>query len=256
MFQNLFINETLVVIFVLILIRVSSFLLSSSLFSSSQINPMLKIVMALVLSLVAFEANKKSAIIVDSQIITLALKEAFIGLTLGMLTRFFFFALNMASELTSQALGLSSASIFNPLSGINSSLIEQFHTILAILIFFAIQGHHVLITALFQSFEVIPITQTTIKFGGLVEFATWCQALFEISLRVAAPIVSSLFLVNLGMGILGRAVPQINVFVTSFQVTIIVGFLVLFISMPLFINEVVHILDTTQTQLIKMMRSF
>ncbi len=256
MFQNLFVNESLVVIFVLILIRVSSFLLSSSLFNSSQINPMLKILMALVLSLVAFETNKKTVLAVDAQIITLALKEAFLGVVLGLMTRFFFFALNMASELTSQALGLSSASIFNPMSGINSSLIEQFHTTLAILIFFAIQGHHILITGLFQSFEVIPLTQTTLKFGGLVEFATWCQALFEIALRVAAPVVSSLFLVNLGMGILGRAVPQINVFVTSFQVTIMVGFLVLFISMPLFINEVVHILDTTETQLVKMMRSF
>lgn len=256
MFQNLFISETLVVIFVLILIRVSSFLLASSLFSSSQINSVFKILISLVLSLVAFETHKKTVVAVDGLIILLAAKEAFIGVVLGLLTRFFFFALNMASELTSQALGLSSASIFNPLSGINSSLIEQFHTILAILIFFAIQGHHLLITALFQSFELISISQTTVKFGGLGEFVVWCQTLFEIALRIAAPVVSSLFLVNLGMGILGRAVPQINVFVTSFQVTIMVGFLVLLISMPLYLNEVVRLLDTTQTELFKMMRSF
>lgn len=256
MYQNLFINESLVIIFVLILIRVSSFLLSSSLFSSSQVNPTLKILMSIVLSLVAFESNKKVQISMDSQIILLALKEVFLGVVLGMLTRFFFFALNMASELTSQAIGLSSASVFNPMSGINSSLIEQFHTILAILIFFSIQGHHVLIAALFQSFEVVPLSQMTLKFGGLGEFAIWCQALFEIALRVSAPVVSAVFLVNLGMGILGRAVPQINVFVTSFQVTIMVGFLVIMISLPLFSNEVVHIFDSTQTQLAKMMRSF
>ena len=89
MFQGLFVNESLVVIFVLILIRVSSFLLSSSLFNSSQINPLLKILMSLVLSLVAFEANKKIQIGVEAQIITLALKEAFLGVVLGMLTRFF-----------------------------------------------------------------------------------------------------------------------------------------------------------------------
>ncbi len=256
MFQSLFINESLVIIFALILIRVSTFLMSSSLFNSSQINPLLKILMSIVLSLVAFEANKKARIDLDSQIIFLALKEAFLGLVLGALTRFFFFALNMASEITSQALGLGSASIFNPLSGINSTLIEQFQTILAILIFFAIQGHHVLITALFQSFDVVSLSQMSLKFGGLGEFVSWCQALFEIALRISAPIVSSLFLVNLGMGILGRAVPQINVFVTSFQVTIMVGFIVLFISMPLYINEVVQIMNITETQMVKMMRSF
>ncbi len=256
MFQSLFINESLVIVFALILIRVSTFLMSSSLFNSSQINPLLKILMSIVLSLVAFEANRKARINLDSQIILLALKEAFLGLVLGALTRFFFFSLNMASEITSQALGLGSASIFNPLSGINSTLIEQFQTILAILIFFAIQGHHVLITALFQSFDVVSLSQMSLKFGGLGEFVSWCQALFEIALRISAPIVSSLFLVNLGMGILGRAVPQINVFVTSFQVTIMVGFIVLFISMPLYINEVVQIMNITETQMVKMMRSF
>lgn len=256
MFQNLFLNESLVIIFILILIRVSSFLLSSSLFNSSQINPVLKIMMSLVFSLVAFEAHKNVQINLESQIILLALKEAFVGLTLGLVTRFFFFTLNMASELISQALGLSSASIFNPLSGINSSLIEQFQAILAILIFFAVQGHHVLIVALFQSFDLVSLSQLTIEFGGLAEFAKWCQKLFEIALRISAPVVSSLFLVNLGMGILGRAVPQVNVFVTSFQVTIMVGFIVLFISMPLYINEVVQIMDATQIELLKMMRSF
>lgn len=256
MFQNLFVNESLVIVFVLILIRVSSYLLSSSIFNSYQVPAQLKILISLIISLVAFEAYKNTKVPLDSLIIILAAKEVFLGVCLGMLTRFFFFALNMASELTSHALGLSSASIYNPLSGINSSLIEQFQGTLAILIFFAVQGHHLIVSAVFQSFELVSISQMTLKFGGLGEFARWCQILFEIALKVSAPVVSSLFLVNLGMGILGRAVPQINVFVTSFQVTIAVGFLILFVSMPLYINEVMHILDLTQTQMNKLMGSF
>ncbi len=256
MFQHLFMNESYVIVFVLVLLRISSYLLSSSLFNSYQVPAPIKILMSLMMSLIAFETYKTAKVPVDSLIIILAAKEVFVGVCLGMLTRFFFFALNMASEMTSQALGLSSASIYNPLSGINSSLIEQFQGTLAILIFFAIQGHHLLISAIFQSFELVSVSQMTIKFGGLGEFAKWCQILFEIALKVSAPVVSSLFLVNLGMGILGRAVPQINVFVTSFQVTIVVGFLILFVSMPLYMNEVIKILDLTQTQMLKMMRSF
>lgn len=256
MFQNLFMNESYVIVYVLILIRVTSYLLSSSIFNSSQIPAPLKIIFSLIISLVAFEAYKNTSVPLDSLIIILAAKEVFLGVCLGMLTRFFFYALNMASELTSQALGLGSASVYNPLSGINSSLIEQFQGMLAILIFFAVQGHHLVVSAVFQSFELVSISQMTLNFNGLGEFARWCQMLFEISLKVAAPVVSSLFLVNLGMGILGRAVPQINVFVTSFQVTIVVGFLILFVSMPLYVNEVVHILDLTQSQMNKLMGSF
>jgi flagellar biosynthetic protein FliR len=202
MFQNLFMNESYVIVYVLILIRVTSYLLSSSIFNSSQIPAPLKILFSLIISLVAFEAYKNTNVPLDSLIIILAAKEVFLGVCLGMLTRFFFFALNMASELTSQALGLGSASTYNPLSGINSSLIEQFQGTLAILIFFAVQGHHLVVSAVFQSFELVSISQMTLKFNGLGEFVRWCQLLFEIALKVAAPVVSSLFLVNLGMGIL------------------------------------------------------
>jgi len=256
MFQNLFVNESAVVIFVMILLRVSSFLLSSSIFNSMQIPTPVKILFSLCLTLLIYESNKNIIIPVDGVVVFYAFKEVFIGLALGMLTRFFFHAIAMGSEMISMSLGLNAASAFNPISGISSNLIEQFQGLLAVLVFLSIQGHHLLIAGITQSFEFIPITTMSLKMSGLSEFVFWSKNLFEIAIKVSAPVVSSLFLVNLSMGILGRAVPQINVFVTSFQVTILVGFLVIFISMPLFLNEMVQILDMTQTEMYKFMRSF
>lgn len=256
MFQNLFVNESAVVIFVMILLRVSSFLLSSSIFNSMQIPTPVKILFSLCLTLLIYESNKNIIIPVDGVVVFYAFKEVFIGLALGMLTRFFFHAIAMGSEMISMSLGLNAASAFNPISGISSNLIEQFQGLLAVLVFLSIQGHHLLIAGITQSFEFIPITTMSLKMSGLSEFVFWSKNLFEIAIKVSAPVVSSLFLVNLSMGILGRAVPQINVFVTSFQVTILVGFLVLFISMPLFLTEMVQILDMTQTEMYKFMRSF
>ena len=256
MFQNLFVNESAVVIFAMILLRVSSFLLSSSIFNSMQIPTPVKILFSLCLTLLIYESNKNIIIPVDGVVVFYAFKEVFIGLALGMLTRFFFHAIAMGSEMISMSLGLNAASAFNPISGISSNLIEQFQGLLAVLVFLSIQGHHLLIAGITQSFEFIPITTMSLKMSGLSEFVFWSKNLFEIAIKVSAPVVSSLFLVNLSMGILGRAVPQINVFVTSFQVTILVGFLVLFISMPLFLTEMVQILDMTQTEMYKFMRSF
>lgn len=256
MFQNLFVNESAVVIFVMILLRVSSFILSSSIFNSMQIPTPVKILFSLCLTLLIYESNKNAIIPVDGIVVFYAFKEVFIGLALGMLTRFFFHAIAMGSEMISMSLGLSAASAFNPISGISSNLIEQFQGLLAVLVFLSIQGHHLLIAGITQSFDFIPITTMSLKLSGLSEFVFWSKNLFEIAIKVSAPVVSSLFLVNLSMGILGRAVPQINVFVTSFQVTILVGFLVLFISMPLFLTEMVQILDMTQTEMYKFMRSF
>ena len=173
-----------------------------------------------------------------------------------MLTRFFFHAIAMGSELTSMSLGLNAASVFNPASGINSNLIEQFQGVLAVLVFFSIQGHHLLIAGISQSFDVIPLDLVHFKLGGVRDFIFWTKNLFEIAIKISAPVLCSIFLVNLSMGVLGRAVPQINVFVTSFQVTVVVGFLVLFVSMPLFLNEMLQVLDLTQTEFTKFMRSF
>jgi flagellar biosynthetic protein FliR len=221
-----------------------------------QIPTPVKILFSLCLTLLIYESNKNIIIPVDGVVVFYAFKEVFIGLALGMLTRFFFHAIAMGSEMISMSLGLNAASAFNPISGISSNLIEQFQGLLAVLVFLSIQGHHLLIAGITQSFEFIPITTMSLKMSGLSEFVFWSKNLFEIAIKVSAPIVSSLFLVNLSMGILGRAVPQINVFVTSFQVTILVGFLVLFISMPLFLTEMVQILDMTQTEMYKFMRSF
>ncbi|MCB0368171.1 MAG: flagellar biosynthetic protein FliR [Bdellovibrionales bacterium] len=256
MLQSLFIKETSVVLFVLILIRVSSFLLSSSIFSAVQIPVPVKILFSLSMSLIIYELNRNVILPVDGLIIFYAAKEVLIGLCLGMVTRFFFHAIAMGSEIISMSIGLSAASTFNPINGVNSNLIEQFQGLLAILVFLSIQGHHLLVGAITQSFDFVPLTATSVKIAGVSEFVLWTKNLFEIAIKIAAPIVSSIFLVNLSMGILGRAVPQINVFVTSFQVTILIGFLVLFISMPLFLNGMVSIVDLTQSELYKLMRSF
>lgn len=256
MFQSLFINDSAMILFVLILLRISSFILSSSIFHSMQLPTLVKILFSLCFTMLVYEASKNKELPLDGLIVLYAVKEVFIGLALGLLTRFFFHAIAMGSELISMSLGLGAASVFNPLSGASSNLIEQFQGVLAILVFFSLQGHHLLIGGINQSFEILPVTAMHIKLMGFSEFVFWCKNLFEIALKIAAPVLSSIFLVNLSMGILGRAVPQINVFVTSFQVTILVGFLVVFISLPLFLNEMIQILDLTHTEMFKFMRSF
>ncbi|MCK6598189.1 MAG: flagellar biosynthetic protein FliR [Bdellovibrionaceae bacterium] len=255
MLQNFLMNESLIILFILILLRVSSFLVSSSIFSSIQVPVHVKILFSVCVSLLLFESQKKYSFQGDGTLIFLVFKEVLIGLSLGMLTRFFFHAIAMGSELTSMSLGLNAASVFNPASGINSNLIEQFQGVLAVLVFFSIQGHHLLIAGISQSFDIIPLDLVHFKLGGVKDFIFWTKNLFEIAIKISAPVLCSIFLVNLSMGVLGRAVPQINVFVTSFQVTVVVGFLVLFVSMPLFLNEMLQVLDLTQTEFTKFMRS-
>ena len=188
-------------------------------------------------------------------LILLAGREVLVGLMLGLLTRFFFFALSMAGELISLSLGLGSAQIYNPFIGQNGQVIEQFFSLTGMVVFLALNGHHLFITAVIQSFEIIPFANMSLNIGGLAEVAQKFQDIFVIMIKIAAPIIATIFVVNLAMAIMGRAVPQLNVLVTSFPVTIMIGLTVLIISMPMMTLEMSYLMQHTSEQLFKLMRA-
>ncbi|MFN9067352.1 MAG: flagellar biosynthetic protein FliR, partial [Bdellovibrionales bacterium] len=165
------------------------------------------------------------------------------------------FALSMAGELISVSLGLASAQVYNPFSGNNGQVLEQFFSLFGMIVFLALNGHHVFVTALVESFQTLPVAKLSIEFGGLAELAKQFQQIFVIMIKMAAPVVITLFIVNMSMAIIGRAVPQINVLVTSFPVTIMIGLVVLIISMPLMSMEMSLLLQSTSTELFKLMRA-
>ncbi len=110
-------------------------------------------------------------------------------------------------------------------------------------------------TAIVQSFEVIPLAEMSLKVGGLMEVSQKFQEIFVIMIKIAAPIVATIFVVNIAMAIVGRAVPQLNILVTSFPVTIMIGLIVLIISLPMMSMEMNMLMESTSDQLFKLMRS-
>lgn len=251
-------TEANVILFGLIWLRMLSFVMSSAFFSSPSVSTPVKILFSVVIAFVVFPIAKidnTETAVVSANLIFYALKEVSIGLFLGFLTRFFFFALSMAGEMISTSLGLSSAQVYNPFSGQNGQVIEQFYSLFGMVVFLSLNGHHIFVTALMDSFQVVPLAKDTLNFGGLAEVAVGFQKIFVVMIKMAAPIVITLFIVNIAMSIIGRAVPQINVLVTSFPVTIMIGLVVIIVSIPLMSYEMNLLIDSTSTELFKMMRT-
>ncbi len=259
MFSLYKLPEAQVLLFALVLLRISAFLVSAAFFSSPLIQMPMKLLLCLALAMVLFPVipipSSADSLILSNEIVLLVLREVIVGLTLGFLTRFFFMVVTMAGELITTSIGLGAAQMFNPMMGSNGSAMEQFMGLIGTLVFLAVDGHHLVISGLAESFHLIPVTGMTLKHQVFQELALMGQTLLFITVKIAAPIMVSILLANMAMGILGRAVPQINVLVTSMPVTLMLGFGVLLVCLPLMVTEMNFVLDQMATRLLSAMKA-
>jgi flagellar biosynthetic protein FliR len=252
MFSLSALNEIQVLVFALILLRMTAFVFSAAVLSSPSFPIPAKILFSVVFTMLLFKSIATNKIISQiseqqDQILILAFMEVIIGLCLGFLTRIYFFAISMAGELISVSMGLGQAQMFNPMMGNMGNAIEQFLVFLATLLYFAINGHHNLIYGLTESFHTVEIARLTISTEGFASVVYLAQKFFVIGIQIAAPVMISMIIVQVGVGLLSRAVPQINVITTTASITIALGFIVLFISLPLIIFQLTGIIDLTNT---------
>lgn len=259
MFSISQLNEIQLVIFALIMLRMTAFVFSAAIFSSPSVPVSAKVLFSVVLTMMMYNAVATNKVIahvseLQDQIILLSVFELVTGLCLGFLTRLFFFTISMAGEMISIALGLGQAQIFNPLMGSQGNALEQFLVMFATLVFFAINGHHLLIQGLLQSFSTISISainMNTVEFKNIVMSA---QQIFVIAIQMSAPIVVSMLIIQIGIGLLSRAVPQINVLSTASSVTALIGIILLIVCLPLMSTQMSNAVEETSAQFFRFVK--
>ncbi len=260
MFDISQLNEIQILMFGLILLRMSAFVVSAAVFSSPSISVHLKVLFSVVLTLVVFKivaTNDALARLheLENNLLLLAARELMIGIALGFVTRLFFFALSMAGELVSVSLGLGQAQIFNPMAGSMGNAMEQFYVIIGTLIYLSLNGHHMMIHGIVQSFSVSEVASMHFNYESFAEMTLKAQGFFTMGIKIAAPVLISMILVQVGIALLSRAVPQINVMVTSASITTLLGFTIIFISLPLLAMQMTGLMDLTQLEFFKFLKT-
>lgn len=252
-------SETEMLLFFMVLMRMSAFVVSWPVFGVETISAPVKILFATILTLVLFPtftwtAAQEAA--VKQDLMLLAAREAFIGLSVGYLARFFFYGFRVAGEMISQAMGLSSAQLFNPTMGGQMTAVEQFYVGLASLFYLGVNGHHYLITGLAKTFEMVPAAQLTLSTSQFTGVGILTQEIMELGLKLAAPVVVSILVVNLVLGVIGKTVPQLNVLVTSFPINILVGFMLMLLTLPMLMDHMPGFLELSTTRVLQLVKSF
>ena len=233
-------------ILLLIIVRVSAFFVSAPLFSYRTIPPQMRIAVAVVLAWMMYYTIDIEPLQIDGHYILLILKEAITGLMLGLAAFIVLSAVQIAGGFIDFQMGFAMANIVDPQTGAQSPLMGQFYNFLVLLVLLAINGHHLILDGIFYSYQYIPMDQVFPRFGSedTVEFMMkLLVAVFAIAFQMSAPIVATLFLVTLALGITGKTVPQMNIFVVGFPIKIAVGFIVLLITMGVTIQVMRNLVE-------------
>ena len=164
--------------------------------------------------------------------VLIAIQQLLIGLAMGFTIRIALTAAEMAGQLSGLQMGLGFAVFFDPQSSAQTAVLGQFVGLFAILIFLSTNGHALVLTALAESFTALPVSATPVDPFGFRVLLDQGAVIFYTGLTVALPVIAALLIANIAVGIMTRAAPQLNLFAVGFPITLMTGFVALYLAVP------------------------
>ena len=224
-------------LFLFILIRMTGFIFFNPLFGRRNVPGMVRVGMALFFSVFAlmYFPGEHTPIDMGNMILFMfyLVKEFAIGYLLGIIVNLFFSLVNISGEITDMQMGLAMSQMYDPGSNVNMPITGAFYNVALMLMFFLTNSHGTLIQVLMLSFRALPVDSV----GFNPEIGLYIVQLFGnimiLCLQFAFPIVAAELITETGVGIVMRAVPQINVFVVGLQLKILAGVGIMIICAPI-----------------------
>jgi flagellar biosynthetic protein FliR len=163
-------------------------------------------------------------------------KEFLVGVIIGFVSFLVFSALYIAGQIIDMQIGFGMINVLDPTMNSQVPLTGNFIYILTTMFFLAIDGHHILLSALFKSYSVLPIDGFAFTEAMVNNMTTIFSEIFLIGFKISIPVIAAALLSEVALGILSKTVPQMNVFVVGMPLKIGIGLLTLYIMMPIFIQ--------------------
>ncbi|MEZ4483709.1 MAG: flagellar biosynthetic protein FliR [Syntrophotaleaceae bacterium] len=216
--------------------RVAALMSSIPVFSSSQSPMQLRAGLALTIALLVFPVVSPFVPNPPQSTIGLALlvaQEALLGFILGFMGRLIFTAVEFGGTIIGYQMGFAAANVFDPQNQRQISLMSQFQSVFAILLFLAFDAHHMFLRAIVHSYRLLPPGKLNIGGEGIPFLMDLTGNMFVLAVRFSAPILTLLLLSGLVLGIMARVFPQLNVFMLSFPINIGLALLVIGLTFQL-----------------------
>ncbi|MGL5633659.1 MAG: fused FliR family export protein/FlhB family type III secretion system protein [Sarcina sp.] len=237
---------SLIIALILIFVRISAFIAVTPIFFPKSMPRQMKVMFGLILALF-LSINVNTGIIKDIPnditMIVYVINEVFSGILLGLIVGLWFHFIKMAGSLLDIHMGLGMLSMMDPNTSTNVTMLANISHWVGILVFFIVDGHHMIIRMLGKSIEIIPLGKNILiqnTMGVIIEsFAHY----FALGIRLAIPLVLLIIICDVVMGLISRSVPQINVMILGMPIKIVVGLASFLISLPIIIKLIVSGFD-------------
>ncbi|MCP4133259.1 MAG: flagellar biosynthetic protein FliR [bacterium] len=228
-------------VFLLIMMRMNAMIFIAPFYSSGVIPARLKAILSFLLTLVIFPAVAAKGYTIPAAMgdyYLLVLQEVVIGIYIGFLVSVIFSAFQLSGQYFAVQIGFGISEVMDPVAQVSVPLIGQLKNLIGLLVFLALEGHHFLVEAVYRSYELAPVMSITKSMtGGLLKYLTYSfSGMFVVAFKIAVPIVGTIFLISVSMGVLARAAPQMNVMMLGFPFKIIVAFGMLVVMTPMVVR--------------------
>lgn len=233
----------------LLLVRITGIFTSAPVIGAESLPAQIRIMTALVLSMLLMpaEISSRGAVQIPPQTYIFALivvKEILLGLLLGFVASFVIEGVKLAGELMGIQIGFAMVSVIDPESQQEESITGSFNYLIFTLIFLMINGHHLIIEALNQSLRIVPLGLVYYNGNFVSEIFDRAPEFFTIGVKIAAPIVVPLIMLSVVLGIISRAVPRLEVFLISFPLNILVSFMIIIYYMDDLVKYFIYLIHS------------
>jgi len=216
------------------LMRISAVFMAAPIFASRQVPARWRAALALVITWIVMPILPPVPVVetFSHEAAMITLQQIGIGVSMGFILQMVFAALVFGGQVMAYSMGLGFASMMDPQNGVQVPVVSQYYLILATLLFLVLNGHLILIELVIDSFTTLPIAADGLTRNTFWEIVSWGGHIFSAGLMMSLPVVTALLLVNLGMGVVARAAPQLNIFAVGFPMAMLIGFILMWVTLP------------------------
>ncbi len=242
-----------------IFVRVMGAIAFAPIFGNRTVTRRVRVFIGIACALAVFTANPYVPLGYSTflEYTIILLKELIVGITIGFMSNVTLSIINAAGQFIDREIGFSMVSDFDPGMNTEITITAEFYNMLVMLIMLCSNMHYFILSALSDSFQLIPLGNVTIDTGALYDtMVQYIADYFIISVRIALPVMIATMLLNVVLGVLAKTAPQMNMFVIGMQLKIFVGFAVLFVTIGFLPNITQYIYKEMQTVVTDVMKAF
>lgn len=243
-------------LFVLILMRLASFVFAAPFFNTANVPARFKVGLSLGLSVIVHSLHPDMNVEYNGTIeyVIIVLEEVMIGVLLGAVSSWCVMIIQFAGKIIDMDIGLSMAQLYDPTTRMQVGIMGNFYYYLLMLLLIISGMHRYLLSAIVETYNVIPIGG--VKFGASIytSIIQFMSDYFVIGFRIALPIFASILMLNCILAILARIAPQMNMFVVGMQLKIFVGIFVIFFTIGMLPAVSTFILNEIETLMSALVR--